>query len=140
MAAPTITFVGNLAADPQLRFTPSGKPVLNGRVLNTPRKKGADGNWEDQPTIGYDWSLWGSKAEAAAEQLEKGDKVIIYGALRASYWEKEGKQYSKVSIDVYEIGTAVKSNNSLYTGGSAPAGGSDDDPWSTNGTQEECPF
>lgn len=141
MAAPTITIIGNLASDPELRFTPSGRPVLNGRVLNTPRKKGVNGEWEDQPTIGYDWSLWGAKGEAAAEELRRGDKVIIYGTLRASEWENKetGKRNTKTSIDVYELGKAVKASNPSY-GSQASAGGSDADPWATDDSQDVAPF
>lgn len=136
MAAPNITFIGNLAADPDLRFTPHGKPVLNGRALNTPRRKVGD-QWEDTPTIAYDWSLWGDKAEAAAETLRKGDRVIIVGRLRASEWEKDDRKYSKVSIDADEIGKAIRpARNDNWD---AAKGGSDADPWAT-GNQTEAPF
>lgn len=142
MAAPTITFIGNLAWDPELKFTASGKPVLNGRILNTPRKKTASGDWEDAETISYDFNLWGDKAEAAAEVLTKGAKVIAVGRLQTNAWEsKEGERRSKTIIVVDEIGLAVKSNGAAN--GYAPKafqGGSDDDPWATNGAGDGVPF
>lgn len=142
MAAPTITFIGNLAFEPELKFTNSGKAVLNGRVLNTPRKKNAAGEWEDAETISYDFNLWGDKAESAAEQLTKGAKVIVVGRLQANSWEnKDGERRSKTIIVADEIGLAIKSNGSAN--GYAPKafqGGSDEDPWATNGKQEEVPF
>lgn len=146
MAAPNITFIGNLASDPELKFTPSGQPVLNGRALNTPRHKDRNsGEWVDDETIAYDWSLWGNKAEAAAEVLRKGDKVIIVGRLRASSWEtKEGEKRTRTTITADEIGQAVKSRGSANgyapKAFESPKGGSDDDPWATNGSNDECPF
>lgn len=137
MAAPNITFIGNLASDPDIKFTASGRPVLNGRALNTPRRKVGD-HWEDQETIAYDFSIWGDKAETAAEELHKGDRVIIYGQLKASAWEKDGKKYSKVSIDAYEIGKTIRARRGDWAG-DAPQGGSDADPWAT-GSQTEAPF
>lgn len=93
-----ITFVGNLGADPDLRFTPKGEAVASMNVAVTPRKKNQHGEWVDQDTAWYRVSAWRHDAEACAEHLRKGDKVQVTGALMPSIFQ--GDSGPILSLDV----------------------------------------
>ena len=88
-----ITFVGNLVADPELRFTPSGAAVANFRVATTPRVFNRDTNqWEDGEALFLTCNVWRQAAENVAESLTKGMRVIVNGRLKQrSYQTREGE-------------------------------------------------
>lgn len=94
----TVTFVGNVGADPELRFTPSGDAVASFPVAVTPRiKQGSD--WVDQETIWFRVSSWKYDAEAVAENLHKGQRVRVSGRLKVGMYEaKDGT--TRTSLDV----------------------------------------
>lgn len=86
MALPSITFTGNLTADPELRFTQSGKPVTNFNVACNERKKNDQGEWVDGDTTYLRVVVWRA-AETVANGLSKGSKVTVTGTLVQSNYE-----------------------------------------------------
>ena len=90
--------IGNLGADPELRYTPGGKAVAELRVAVNDRSKGPDGEWVEE-TQWFRVELWEQAAERAAERLRKGHKVFAEGALRAREWEgKDGQKRTSLEI------------------------------------------
>jgi single-strand DNA-binding protein len=90
--------IGNLGADPELRYTPSGKAVAELRVAVNDRSRGPDGEWQEE-TQWFRVELWEQAAERAAERLRKGHKVFAEGALRAREWEgKDGQKRTSLEI------------------------------------------
>jgi single-strand DNA-binding protein len=140
----TITLVGNLTADPELRFTPSGAAVANFTVASTPRTFDRQTNeWRDGDAMFLNCAVWRQAAENVAESLQKGMRVIVQGRLKSrSYETRDGERRTVFEIDVDEIGPALRyatarvtrnaSGSSQGGGGSRPsAGGSGDDPWAS---------
>ena len=151
----TITVVGNLTADPELRFTPSGAPVANFTVASTPRiYDRQSGEWKDGEALFLRCNIWREAAENVAESLTRGARVIVTGRLKQRSFEtREGEKRTVVEVEVDEIGPSLryataKVNKASRSGGgggggfsgggggggsrqSAPAqsGGSGDDPW-----------
>jgi single-strand DNA-binding protein len=148
----TITLVGNLTADPELRFTPSGAAVANFTVASTPRTFDRQTNeWRDGDAMFLNCAVWRQAAENVAESLQKGMRVIVQGRLKSrSYETREGERRTVFEIDVDEIGPALKYATAKVArnasggqgggarssgGGSAGGGGSyGDDPWATGGS------
>ena len=142
-----ITVVGNLTADPELRFTPSGAAVANFTVASTPRQFDRQTNeWKDQETLFLNCSVWRQAAENAAESLQRGMRVIVQGRLKArSYETREGEKRTVFEIDVEEVGPSLKMATAKVTkttrsgGGSGGTGGGfsggGDDPWASGGSQ-----
>ncbi|MCG7425087.1 single-stranded DNA-binding protein [Kocuria rhizophila] len=111
MAGETIiTVVGNLTADPELRFTPSGAAVANFTVASTPRQFDRQANeWQDQETLFMRCSVWREAAENVAESLSKGNRVIVQGRLKARPYEtREGDRRTSIELDVDEVGPSMK--------------------------------
>ena len=139
----TITLVGNLTADPELRFTPSGAAVANFTVASTPRNFDRQTNeWKDGDAMFLNCAVWRQAAENVAESLQKGMRVIVSGRLKSrSYETREGERRTVFEIDVDEIGPALKyatakisrnSGGGGGQGGGRPANsGPSDDPWAT---------
>ena len=105
-----ITVVGNLTADPELRFTPSGAAVANFTVASTPRTFDRQTNeWKDGEALFLNCSVWRQAAENAAESLVRGMRVIVSGRLKArSYETREGEKRTVFEIDVDEVGPSLK--------------------------------
>ncbi|PKQ23922.1 MAG: single-stranded DNA-binding protein [Actinobacteria bacterium HGW-Actinobacteria-5] len=166
MAGETIiTLVGNLTADPELRFTPSGAPVANFTVASTPRTFDRTTNeWKDGDAMFLNCAVWRQAAENVAESLTKGMRVIVQGRLRSrSYETREGEKRTVFEVDVEEIGPALKyatakvtrstgGGGGSYSGGGSSGGGSSwgqssggsqqsggADPWAS-AQSEEPPF
>lgn len=151
-----ITLVGNLVADPELRFTPSGQAVANFRVASTPRFFDRQTNdWKDGEALFLSCNVWRQYAENVSESLSKGMRVIVVGRLKQRSWEtKEGEKRTVMEIDVDEIGPALRSATAKVTrvdrnsggGGGGFGGGGNDaparDPWATNSApiSDEPPF
>ena len=155
MAGDTIiTVIGNLTADPELRFTPSGAAVANFTVASTPRMFDRQTNeWKDGEALFLRCNIWREAAENVAESLTRGSRVIVQGRLKQRSFEtREGEKRTVVELEVDEIGPSLKYatakvNKASRSGGggggfgggggggsraAAPAGGSDgkqDDPW-----------
>ena len=105
-----ITIIGNLTADPELRFTPSGAAVANFTVASTPRTLDRQsGEWKDGDALFMRCSVWRDAAENVAESLVRGSRVIVSGRLRQrSYETKEGEKRTVVELDVDEIGPSLR--------------------------------
>ena len=83
----TITFAGNLADEPELRFTPSGRQVVRLTVIENRRRKTEDGTgWEDAEPNVYRVQAWGNYAENITESCSKGDRVVVSGSVRTDRW------------------------------------------------------
>jgi single-strand DNA-binding protein len=106
-----ITVVGNLTADPELRFTPSGAQVANFTVASTPRSFDRTANeWKDGETLFLSCSVWRDQAEHVAESLTRGTRVIVQGRLKQrSYETSSGEKRTVVELDVEEVGPSLRS-------------------------------
>ena len=171
MAGDTIiTVVGNLTADPELRFTPSGAAVANFTVASTPRiYDRQSGEWKDADALFMRCNVWREAAENVAESLTRGSRVIVSGRLKQRSFEtREGEKRTVVELEVDEIGPSLRYATAKVTkasrgggggggfggggggggGSKAAAGGeSQEDPWgsapasgSFGGSDDEPPF
>ena len=148
----TITVIGNLVDDPELRFTPSGAPVANFRIASTPRTFDRQTNeWKDGDTLFLSCAVWRQAAENVAESLQRGMRVIVQGRLKSRQYEtREGEKRTVFEIDVEEVGPSLRSASAKVTkttrsggGGGYSGGGSGgysggggqsapaDDPWAS---------
>jgi len=166
----TITVIGNLTSDLELRFTPSGSAVANFTIASTPRTFDRQSNeWKDGETLFLRASVWREAAENVAESLTKGMRVIVTGRLKSrSYETKEGEKRTVIELEVDEIGPSLRYANAKVTrtqrgnqggqgngfqgnGNTQPQTGPQDDPWAApttsntaggwgNGPDSEPPF
>jgi len=143
-----ITVVGNLTADPELRFTASGAAVANFTVASTPRTLDrASGEWKDGEALFLRCSIWRQAAENVAESLQRGMRVIVNGRLKQrSYETKEGEKRTSIELEVDEIGPSLRYATAQVTrtsssreggavGGGSPRGGAPsgaDEPWASS--------
>lgn len=106
----SITVTGNLTADPELRFTPSGTAVANFTIASTPRTFDRQaGEYKDGETLFLRASIWREAAEYAAETLTKGTRVIAEGRLKPrSYETKTGEKRTAIELEVDELGVSLK--------------------------------
>ncbi|CAB4640294.1 unannotated protein [freshwater metagenome] len=139
----TITLIGNLVDDPELRFTPSGAAVAKFRVASTPRYLDKQTNeWKDGESLFLQCQIWRQAAENCAESLTKGMRVILSGRLKQrSYETKEGEKRTVFEVEVDEVGPSLRNatakvTKAQRTGGSgggfaAPAAADSftEDPW-----------
>jgi single-strand DNA-binding protein len=152
----TITVIGNLTDDPELRFTPSGAAVAKFRIASTPRTLDrTSGEWKDGEPLFLACSVWRQVAENVAESLQRGARVIVSGRLRQrSYETREGEKRTVIELEVDEIGPSLRyatakvqkmsrsgggsgggggfgASNGGSGGGGGGGGGFADDPWAT---------
>ncbi|WP_344030583.1 single-stranded DNA-binding protein [Pseudonocardia kongjuensis] len=125
-----ITVVGNLTADPELRFTPSGAAVANFTVASTPRTfDRQSGEWKDGEALFLRCNIWRQAAENVAESLTRGARVVVQGRLRQRSFEtREGEKRTVVEMEVDEVGPSLryataKVNKVSRGGGSGGFGG-----------------
>ena len=106
----TITVVGNLTADPELRFTQSGAAVASFTVASTPRTfDKASGEWKDGEALFLRCNVWRQVAENVAESLTRGSRVLVTGRLRQRSFEtKEGEKRTVIELEVDEIGPSLR--------------------------------
>jgi len=155
-----ITVVGNLVADPELRFTPAGQPVATFRIASTPRfRDNASGEWKDGDSLFLTCNVWRQAAENVAESLQRGMRVIVSGRLRQrSYETKEGEKRTVYEVEVDDVGPSLRNasakvnraNRSSGQGGGSgysgqgSSGGSraEADPWAADSGaySDEPPF
>lgn len=102
-----VTVVGNLVADPELRFTNNGTAVANFRVASVPSVY-RDGQWVDGDGVYLNCTVWKQAGENAAESLTKGMRVIVQGRLKQRSWEKDGVKRTETYIEVDEVGPSLK--------------------------------
>ncbi|MFJ6281326.1 single-stranded DNA-binding protein [Arthrobacter subterraneus] len=120
----TITVIGNLTADPELRFTPSGSAVANFTVASTPRTFDRQANeWKDGETLFLRCSVWRESAENVAESLTKGTRVIAQGRLKSrSYDTKEGEKRTVMELEVDEVGPSLRYSTAKINRTQRPTG------------------
>jgi single-strand DNA-binding protein len=163
-----ITVVGNLTADPELRYTQNGVAVANFTIASTPRTfDRASNEWKDGEALFLRASVWREFAEHVASSLSKGSRVVATGRLRQRSFEtKEGEKRTSIELEVDEIGPSLRYATAAVTrapgsaassGGngdwSAPAGGNEwtapaapvsgGDPWgagSAEPSNDDAPF
>jgi single-strand DNA-binding protein len=153
MAGETIiTVVGNLTADPELRYTQNGLAVANFTIASTPRSfDRASNDWKDGEALFLRASCWREFAEHVAGSLTKGSRVIVQGRLKQrSYETKEGEKRTSIELEVDEIGPSLRYATAQVTraagggaGGGGRSGGSGgyqgggnqvaEEPWSASG-------
>jgi single-strand DNA-binding protein len=154
---PTTTVTGNLTADPELRYTPTGRPVAAFTIANTPRYPDrTTGEWKDAETWFVRCSAWGDMAENIAASLNRGAAVIASGRLQCRTWQtKEGENRATVELTVDDIGPSLRRNLAKVTkvtreraNGSTPAvvgaapqhPGDGADPWAADTADDQPPF
>jgi len=159
----TLTVVGNLTADPELRFTSSGAAVANFTVASTPRiYDRQSGEWKDGDALFLRCSIWREAAENVAESLTRGSRVIVTGRLKQRSFEtREGEKRTVFEVEVDEIGPSLRyatakvnkasrgNSSGGFGGNSRQAAGQSttEDPWgsapasgSFGGSDDEPPF
>lgn len=145
----TVCIVGNLAADPELRFTQSGAAVANFTVMSTPQRYDRQaGEMRELDAITMRCTAWQKLGENVAETLTKGMRVIVRGELRTNKWEdREGNKREQVTLDVTAVGPDLRFATAKVTkaqpSGEQGAGWSRDsksasDPW--GGGNADAPF
>ncbi|WP_408895911.1 single-stranded DNA-binding protein [Nocardioides sp. R1-1] len=151
---PIITVVGNLTADPELRFTSGGAAVANFTVASTPRTKDGD-QWVDGEALFIRCAAWRQLGENVAESLTKGMQVLVQGRLRTRSYEHNGEKRSSLELDVDHVGpslqfatakvTRAARGQGSYSGGqsqrqepqaSDPWGAPAGDPWASPSSGE----
>lgn len=142
-----LTITGNVVADPELRFVPSGKAIATFTVVSSKSVKQDNGTWENTDTTFWDIKCWGKTAENVSESIQKGMSVIVVGTAVQENWEDKntGAKRSKIAVTAWNVGVDLKrhttqTNLVTRTDGSynpAPA----DDPWSAPfGAAADAPF
>lgn len=132
-----LTITGNLASDPELKFTNSGKAVVSFTVVSSKSKKLDDGSWENTDVTFWNIKAWDKLAENIADSLRKGVGVIVQGGAVQESWEDKnsGQQRSRIVVTAWSVGVDLKRHNysvsvversDSFTASSA----SNDDPWS----------
>lgn len=146
MSENSVTLVGNLTDDPELRFTAQGAAVANFRIAVSKRIRDPQTNeWKDGDTSFFRVNVWRQLAENVAESLTRGTRVIVTGTLKMRQWEtQEGEKRSVVEVEATEVGPSLKwatakmEKTSRSSGGQASSGGGD---WeSPTPVPEEVPF
>jgi single-strand DNA-binding protein len=119
-----ITVVGNLVADPELRFTPSGQPVATFRVASTPRIMDRQTNeWKDGDSLFLSCNVWRQAAENVAESLTRGMRVIVTGRLKQRNYEtKEGEKRTVFEVEVDDVGPSLRNASAKVNRASRGAG------------------
>lgn len=106
----TVTIVGNVGSDPELRFTGDGTAVASFSLAETSRKKNAQtGEWEDGNTTWFRVSVFGGAAENVAETIRKGMRAIVQGGLEnRQYTTDQGEERYSLDVRAYEVGPSLK--------------------------------
>ena len=121
----SITIIGNLVGDPELRYTPTGQAVATFRVASTPRFMDRQTNeWKDGDSLFLSCNVWRQAAENVAESLQRGMRVIVSGRLRQrSYETREGEKRTVYEIEVDEVGPSLRNASAKVTRSSRSGGG-----------------
>lgn len=137
---PYIVVIGNLASDPELRFTASGHAVANFTIAQTPREKDQSGQFVDGETLFFRGSIWREAAENLCESLSKGMRVVAYGKLKARSFEtKDGQQRTNWELEAEEVApslrwaTAVVNRHPRQAGNNFGTTTPGDDAWGAGG-------
>ncbi len=146
MADNTITIIGNITRDPELRFTPNGQPVATfGMAVNRRWQNRQNQEWEEATSF-FDIVCWGSLADNVSESLGRGARVIVNGRLEQRSWDtQDGEKRSKIEVVAEEIGPSLrwatarpeKTNRSNSPGGGANQGGPRDSYANQGGQRDQ---
>jgi single-strand DNA-binding protein len=141
----SIAIVGNLTADPELRFTASGKAVASLRVAVSERRKAADGSWEDGDATFWKVTAWDGLAEHAGDSLAKGQRIIVLGRVASRTYEtREGEKRTDYEITADAVGPDLKWATvkvEKASKGGPRATPQADDPWAHTAVGlDEVPF
>ncbi|MCI2421489.1 single-stranded DNA-binding protein [Saccharopolyspora sp. K220] len=142
--------VARLWAEPELRWTPSGKAVVTVPLVFTKRKRTDAGEWEDAGTMFVRAQAWEQFAENISESLAKGDEVVVTGELSVRDYERQdGSKGQSLELTLYAIGPNLKRHMAKtlrIDRQDAPASANSPDPWgsappsNSNGFSDEPPF
>lgn len=121
------TLVGNLTADPELRYTQGGQAVLNVRMATNTRFRSQE-EWQERVDY-HNVVIWGKRGEGLAKILTKGSPVLVQGSIRTSSYEKDGTKFYKTEINATEV---------LLLGGKRGEGSTDSD--AAGATTDDIPF
>lgn len=136
---PSITIVGGLVADPELKFSQSGNAWAAFRLAAKDRVRGDKGEWVDGDPLYIDVVCFGKYAENLAESATRGDTIMVTGQLRESHWEAEdGSKRSKHSIKADEVGLSLKFRS--YKAAEVVRATAADDPWASQAPTDQPPF
>jgi single-strand DNA-binding protein len=105
-----ITIVGNLASDPELRFTATGKAVCTITIMTSRSVKGDDGKWTSEDVTAWNTTCWDELAEHVADSLLKGDPVVVVGTAASKSWEDKasGEKRSRLEVTAREVALSLK--------------------------------
>ena len=137
-----ITVVGNLTADPELRYTQNGLPVANFTIASTPRTFDRQANeWKDGDALFLRASVWRDFAEHVAGSLTKGMRVVATGRLRQrSYQDREGQNRTAIELEVDEIGPSLRYATAQVTRAASSGGGGGGGQQARPQVQQEEPW
>ena len=142
----TVTVIGNLTADPDLRFTPAGVAMAKFTVASTPRVFDRDSSeYKDGDPLFLTCTAWRDLAEHVADSMHKGTRVVVVGRLRLSRWETdEGEKRSAYGLDVDEVGVSLRFATAKVTKATrVRADEAPNEEWTTASTErslETAPF
>jgi single-strand DNA-binding protein len=151
-----ITVVGNVVADPELRFTPSGAAVANFRIASTPRTFDRQANeWKDGDPLFLSVNVWRQQAEHVAESITKGARVVVVGRLKQRQYEKDGERRSSYEVEAEEVAPSLRNATATVTkagannarqqpqngyGQQQAYGAPQGDPWAHNQAQRAATY
>lgn len=131
-----VTLVGNLTADPELKFTQQGKALAKFTIVTSERYKNAEGTWEDRNTTFWNVVCWNQLAEHVADTLSKGDQAIVMGKAYQKSWEddKTGEKRQRTEVEAKEVGAGLARASAKITKFTkSPTGAPvSNDPWATS--------
>ncbi len=140
-AGNSITVIGNVTREPELRFTPSGQAnVKFGLAVNRRWQDRTSGEWQEATSF-FDVVCWAQMAENVAESLPKGSRAIVTGRLeQRSYEDRDGNKRSAVEIIADEVGPSLRWASAEISrnerrGGDGPSGGASRPEGKTSGTE-----
>jgi single-strand DNA-binding protein len=126
-----LTITGNLAADPELRYTQQGKAVTSMTVMTSRRTKEGE-QWVDVDTTAWKVTSWERLAENVAETLHKGDPVVVVGTAAENSWEKDGQTFRRIEVTAKHVGADLTRRKAVLirsdNGSGVPAAKSADLP------------
>jgi single-strand DNA-binding protein len=147
----SVTLIGDLISDPELRFTPNGAAVASFTVVSRTRILDKTSNeWKDGDALFLRCSVWRQYAENVAESLTKGTRVLVTGRLKQkSYETKEGEKRTAFEMEVDDVGPALKwatakvtrvtKGDSGFSGGGNASAAPSDDPWAASAPSGDDP-
>lgn len=131
----SITLVGNLADDPELRYTQGGVAVVSVRVAATPRTMNRQTNeWVDGETLWVRCTAWRDLAENVAQSLSKGTRVVVTGRMKppSAYQTAQGEARASIELDIDEIGPSLRYATASVSKRAREVGAAAESPWTSD--------